>query len=177
MVAVVLNPATFFSFATKEDEKERYKGGEEKLLNAYNKWIFRKRKDELGGISHGDAAYGNEAIHDFDCFVQTRWILKHELLYETPRKWQTIIEYTNFLFNDIVYKEACLDLHPGLMADLAGRWFCDYYFIPGPAGFFIGSDVARYIAVMLNPYELISEAHRKSFIQNGLQHRNKFGTL
>ena len=64
MVAVVLNPATLCSFATKEDEKERYKGGEEKLLNAYDKWIFQKLKDELGGISHEDAAHGNEAIRD-----------------------------------------------------------------------------------------------------------------
>ena len=99
MVAVVLNSATFFSSATKEDEKERYKGGEEKLLIAYNKWIFRKRKDESGSISHEDAAHGNEAIRDFDCLFQTRWTLKHELLYETPTKWQEIIDIRNIILN------------------------------------------------------------------------------
>ena len=79
-----------------------------------------------------------------------------------------------FLFQDALYTEACLDLHPGLMADLAGRWFCDYYYIPGPAGFFTRNDVARYIADVLNPYVLLFQAHKISFIQNGFQHRNKY---
>ena len=79
-----------------------------------------------------------------------------------------------FLLTKDLYLAALEDLHAGLMAHLAGRWYCDYYEVHGRSGYFISNNIGRYIADILNPYAKMSRQHQKTFIHNGLQHRRKY---
>ena len=156
---------------------KRCSDGEVHLCSFYKKWLQGMMDDESGNKVQEQQPHPHAAIRAFDEFVATRWIIKPDPEnLKSPRssRWQTIQSMRLFLFHDPLYKDACKDVHPGLMADLAGRWFCDSYVIPGPAGYFTGNDFARYIADVLNPYDLLSDMHKRTFIQNGLQLRQKY---
>jgi hypothetical protein len=122
------------------------------------------------GIVVESCAHPHIAIANFDEFTSTRWFLQQRHLDFV----RVVKDMREFLFSHELYLAAMTDDHPGLMADIAGRLFCDYYELHGSAGFFTGNNVGRYIADILNPYHLMSEQYKQTFIQNGMQHRSKY---
>ena len=77
---------------------------------------------------------------------------------------RVVHDMRGLLLTHDLYLDALDDLHAGLMADLAGRWYCDCYELYGPSGYFTGNNYARYIADILNPYALLSQQHQQTFI-------------
>ena len=135
--------------------------GEEKLLDSWKQHVLRALKSDVAE----SGAHPHIAIANFDEFTSTRWILQPEEKHrEEPRHLdvvRVVRDMRELLFSHELYLAAMKDLHPGLMADIAGRWFCDYYALHGSAGFFTGNNVGRYIADILNPYQFMSEQHKK----------------
>ena len=111
----------------------------------------------------------------FDEFTSTRWILQPEEKHGEERRRVDVVrvvhDMRDSLLNHDLYRVALDDLHAGLMADLAGRWYCDFYELYGPSGYFTGNNYGRYIADILNPCALLSQQHQKQIIHNGLQHQ------
>ena len=96
------------------------------------------------------------SIRDFDEFTSTMWILKPEDKdAEEGRRVDVVgavYEVRKLLLRHGLYIDALQDFRAGLMADLAGRWFCDYYELHGPSGYFTGNNIGRYVADLLNPF-------------------------
>ena len=97
-------------------------------------------------------------IANFDVFTSTRWILQPEDKHGEVKHHLDIVrvvkDMREFLLANELYLTALEDLHAGLMADLAGRWYCDYYELHGTSGYFTGNNIGRYIADILNPYAI-----------------------
>ena len=70
-------------------------------------------------------------IVNFDVFTSTRWILQPEDKHGEVKHHLDIVsvvqDMREFLLTKDLYLAALEDLHAGLMADLAGQWYCDYY--------------------------------------------------
>ena len=120
-------------------------------------------------------------IVNFDVFTSTRWILQPEDKHGEVKHHLDIVsvvqDMREFLLTKDLYLAALEDLHAGLMADLAGQWYCDYYDLHRPPGYFTGNNIVRYIADILNPYAKMSQQHKKTFIHNGLQHQRKYQNI
>ena len=158
--------------------KYRASRGEGILLEKYIRFVLDTLQQESALEVKQTTPHEDTLIQAFDAYVEKFWILQPQPLTaiasELLKPVEVIHSMRDLLFNHILYREACSDLHPGLMADIAGRWFCDYYFIPGPEGYFTGNDIGRYVADVLNPYHLLSMAHKRTFVHNGLQLRQKY---
>ena len=158
--------------------EHRSEQGEPTLLKAWQKHVILKLEEERKLRNQTNTPHQQQLIQDLDDFTTIHWILQPEPLTEKEIKQldpkNVICAMREFLFNHPLYIAACKDSHNGLMANLAGRWFCDYYHFLGTNGYFTGNDYARYVADVLNPYHLLSVAHRKTFVKNGLDLREKY---
>ena len=155
---------------------KRHYQGEEALLKSWKRHIQVALKG--AAAENQGSEHRHPSIRNFDEFTSTRWILQPEDKYEEEGRRVDVVrvvhEVRRLLLRHELYLNALQDLHAGLMADLAGRWYCDYYVLPGPSGYFTGNDIGRYVADILNPFHLLSPQHQQSFIHNGLQHRRKY---
>ena len=157
-------------------DDKRCDRGEDALLEKWKKYILGQLKG--GAVEDQGSEHGHPSIRKFDRFTSTRWILQPEDKFEEEGRPVDVVEVVRevrgLLLGHALYREALQDLHAGLMADLAGRWFCDYYELHGPSGYFTGNNIGRYVADILNPFSQLSPEHQQSFIHNGLQHRRKY---
>ena len=156
--------------------EKRSQQGEDVLLDAWKKHVQRSLKGE--DARRQGCEHRHIAIKNFDEFTSTRWILQPEEKHGEERRRVDVVRVVQhmrgFLLTHQLYLDALDDLHAGLMADLAGRWYCDCYELYGPSGYFTGNNYGRYIADILNPYASLSQQHQKTFIHNGLQHRMNY---
>ena len=119
------------------DGKRKDKG-EDALLDEWKKHILKSLKaaDHMKQGSE-DKPHG---IKNFDLFTSTRWILQPEDKHGEVKRHLDVVrvvkDMREFLLANELYLRALDDLHAGLMADLAGRWYCDYYDLHGPSVFY-----------------------------------------
>ena len=111
--------------------EHRSEQGERFLLKAWQKYVILKMQQEMELRNRQNTPHQHRLIQDLDDFTKIYWILQPEPLTEIEinqlHPKNVICAMREFLFNHTLYLEACQSLHAGLMANLAGRWFCDYY--------------------------------------------------